>query len=67
LFETTFDLEDQGLVVPFVAIQEQLEGQQMSQVAEEMLHQNTMTATGVGADHDINKPPQAPNQPVPGQ
>ena len=67
LFETTFDLEDQGLVVPFIALAEQAEGQQQSQVLEEMLHQNTMTATGVGADHDLNKPPQAPNQPVPGQ
>ena len=62
LLEQTFDIEDYGLVIPFIALAEQAEGQKQAQVLEEMLHQQTMTATGVGSDHDLSPPPQAPIQ-----
>jgi hypothetical protein len=62
LLEETFDIEDYGLVTPFIALAEQAEGQQQAQVLEELMHNQTMTATGVGSDYDMNPSPQTPVQ-----
>jgi len=54
ILENTFDLEDYEVVLPFVGLTEQAEGQKMVQALEEQLHQSTMTATGQGNDFDMS-------------
>jgi len=53
ILEKVFNLEDYQVVMPFVALAEQGEGQKYAQVLEEQLHQSTMTATGQGEDYDM--------------
>src|SRR5258706_11011278 len=64
ILEKVFNLEDYQVVMPFVALAEQGEGQKYAQVLEEQLHQSTMTATGQGEDYDMTStggppPPQS--------
>ena len=56
IIEDTFDLDDYGVRVPFIALSEQMEGQRLQQAMEEQLHQETSTATGMGNDYDIGGP-----------
>src|SRR5258705_6340988 len=56
--ETIFNLEEFGIVTPFVALAEQAEGQKQAQALQEQVHMAAGTATGMGNDYDV--PPQAP-------
>jgi hypothetical protein len=56
ILEDVFDLKDYSVVTPYIALAEQMEGQRQAQAMEEQLHQETMTATGMGDDHDIGGP-----------
>lgn len=62
ILEQIFDLTDYEVVLPFVALAEQAEGQSQIQALQEQLHQQMGTATGQGEDYDIN--PQT-GQPAP--
>jgi hypothetical protein len=53
MFERNFNLEEYKLVFPYVALTEQMQGQQQAMVLEQIMHQNNMTATGIGHDHDM--------------
>lgn len=62
LFENFFNLEDYGIVVPYIALAEQADAQKQTQVLEEQLHMASQTATGMGGDFDV--PSQPPQQQV---
>lgn len=53
MFERNFNLEEFKLVYPYVALTEQMQGQQQAMVLEQMMHQQNMTATGIGHDYDM--------------
>jgi hypothetical protein len=63
LFESKFDMSDYNIVMPFVALAEQAEAQQMSNTLQEQTHMVAGTATGMNGDFDIPQQPQAP--PIP--
>lgn len=52
LFETSFDIEDREIVMPFVQLAEQAEGQRLAQAHQEQTLQATQTASGMGDDFD---------------
>lgn len=52
MFERNFNLEEFKLVFPYVALTEQMQAQQQAMVLEQIMHQNNMTATGIGHDYD---------------
>lgn len=52
LFEESFDLEDKEIVIPYVALSEQAEGQRLGQAMQEQVLQATQTASGIGEDFD---------------
>lgn len=52
LLEKSFDIEDQEIVIPFVALAEQAEGQRLAQAHQEQTMQATSTASGMGDDFD---------------
>lgn len=52
--EEILDLKDYELVVPFVTIAEQAEGQMKAQAAQEIMHEQINTATGMGHDYDTD-------------
>ena len=54
MFERNFNLEDYHLVTPYIALVEQADGQKQAQVLEEQIHAQTMTASGIGHDYDLN-------------
>lgn len=54
IYENIFGLEEYEVVVPFVALSEQAEGQKLSQSLQENVLQHTMTASGIGEDFDLN-------------
>lgn len=58
MLESIFDLSDYNIVQPYIALAEQADAQAQAQVLEEKLHQQTMTATGLGEDFDMDQPPQ---------
>lgn len=58
IVEDAFGLKDFGVVIPYVAITEQSEGQQIAQASQEQVAMNTMTATGMGDDYDLEAMPQ---------
>jgi hypothetical protein len=58
IFENIFNLEDYEVVVPFIALAEQAEGQMQAQALEEQMHQSTMTASGQNGDYDMQEAPQ---------
>jgi hypothetical protein len=66
MFERNFNLEEFKLVYPYIALTEQMQGQQHAMVLEQMMHQNNMTATGIGHDYDMNGPPGGQLQPQTG-
>jgi hypothetical protein len=69
MLENVFDLSDYHIVQPYIALAEQADAQSQAQVLEEKLHQQTMTATGLGEDYDMhpNPPQQQVGQARPGQ
>ena len=60
LLENTFDLTDYEVVLPFVAIAEQMEGQTQAQLLQQRMLQQMGTATGMGEDYDVNPQTGAP-------
>ena len=65
LFENIFDLKDYSIISPFIALAEQAEGQRQIQALQEQLHKETMTATGMGEDYDVDSQGQPTAQPGP--
>src|SRR6266436_6144141 len=70
LFESSFNIEDKEIVIPFIALAEQADGQRQAQALQEQVLQATQTASGMGQDYDLNEVAgamqQQPQQP-PGQ
>jgi hypothetical protein len=58
LFEKAFDMEQEEIVMPFVALAEQAQGQRMAQALQEQTMQQTQTASGMGEDYDLSPTPQ---------
>lgn len=80
IYEEIFNLKDYEVVLPFIALAEQAEGQRQVQALQEQLHQEIGTATGMGTDFDTDgtveaqmaqeqqgQPTQAPPAGVPNQ
>jgi len=65
ILENVFDLTDYEVVLPFVALAEQAEGQSQIQALTEQLHQQMTTATGMGEDYDVNPQTGQPASPPP--
>lgn len=53
LFEKAFNMEQEEIVLPFVALSEQADGQRLSQALQEQVLQATQTASGMGEDFDL--------------
>lgn len=53
MFEKSFNMEQEEIVLPFVAMSEQAEGQRMAQALQEQVLQSTQTASGMGDDYDL--------------
>jgi len=54
ILEHIFDLTDYEVVLPFIALAEQAEGQSQIQALTEQLHAQLGTATGMGEDFDVD-------------
>lgn len=54
ILEEVFDLKDYEVVIPYVALAEQADGQRQIQALQEQLHQEMGTATGLGDDFDVD-------------
>lgn len=66
MFENIFNMEDYSLIMPFIAITEQSEGQQMAHISQEQAAMNATTPSGLRPDdfnaHAMGAPPQGPGQ-----
>ena len=62
ILEKVFNLEDYQVVMPFVALAEQGEGQKFMNAIEEQVHASSQTATGQGYDFDNAGGGQPPPQ-----
>ncbi len=67
LFEKSFNMEQEEIVLPFVALAEQADGQRLAQALQEQTLQQTQTASGMGQDYDLSAVPQQqmPTEPAP--
>jgi len=54
IIEGIFNLEDYEVMLPFVGLSEQAQGQKYIQALQEQLHASAGTATGMGNDYDLN-------------
>lgn len=54
VLENVFDLKDYGVVTPYINLAEQADAQRYVQAMQEQLHQEMGTATGMGADYDVD-------------
>src|SRR5688572_4360696 len=52
LFESSFNIEDKEIVLPYVQLAEQAEGQRLAQAHQEQTLQASQTASGMGDDFD---------------
>jgi hypothetical protein len=57
LFERSFNIEQEEIVLPWVALVEQGEGQRMAQATQEQTLQAGQTASGMGEDFDLHPAP----------
>jgi hypothetical protein len=57
MFERSFNLEQDEIFLPWVAVVEQGEGQRMAQATQEHTLQATKTASGMGEDFDLQQNP----------
>jgi hypothetical protein len=65
ILENVFNLEDQEVVIPYIALAEQADAQKQAQALEEQMHNYTMAATGMNGDHDLSPAvPQGHPQPA---
>lgn len=53
MLEKAFNMEQEEIVLPYVALSEQAEGQRMAQALQEQVLQATQTASGMGDDYDL--------------
>lgn len=60
IVENIFNLEDYEVVVPYIGLSEQAEGQKLIQALQEQIHAAAGTATGMGTDYDL--PPEQQQQ-----
>lgn len=58
LFEKAFNMEQEEIVTPYVALSEQADAQRLSQALQEQTLQATQTASGMGEDFDLQQLPQ---------
>lgn len=61
IYEDIFNLKDYEVVLPYIALAEQADGQRQIQALQEQLQQEIGTATGIGEDFDVDgtvQPPQ---------
>lgn len=58
IVEDAFNLKDYNVVIPFVALSEQAEGQKIAHANEEDVMMNAQTASGMGDDYDLETIPQ---------
>lgn len=71
IYESIFDLTDYEVVLPYIALAEQAEGQAQAAQLQQQLHKQMMTATGMGQDFDVDSgapgavPPQQTGSPPP--
>lgn len=66
LFEKIFNVQNEEIFMPYVALSEQAEAQQISQALQEQVAQAQQTATGMGEDFDLN-PAQQQQMPMQAQ
>jgi len=64
IVEDIFDLKDYEVVVPYVALAEQADGQKQSNALEQQVMMDLNTASGIGGDYDL--PPSEGQQPPQG-
>lgn len=64
IVENVFNLSEYEVMLPFVGLSEQAEGQKLAQTLAEQVHMQGMTASGIGEDYDMSGGPQ--NVPIPG-
>jgi hypothetical protein len=57
ILENIFNLEQWGVVLPYVALAEQAEAQKFRNALEQQVGMASQTATGIGADHDMSVAP----------
>lgn len=62
LFEKAFNMEQEEIMLPFVALTEQADGQRMQQALQEQVLQATQTASGMGEDFDMQPSAQQVQQ-----
>jgi len=59
--EEILDIKEYEMVIPFVALSEQAEGQMQAQALQEQMHKQIGTATGMDNDYHMDQQPQAPS------
>ena len=57
IIEDIFNLKDQEVVIPYIALAEQADAQRQMQALEEQVAMETQTATGIGTDYDMELGP----------
>jgi hypothetical protein len=57
ILENIFNLEQYGVVIPFVALAEQAEAQKFANALEQQTALASQTASGIGSDHDMSAAP----------
>jgi hypothetical protein len=57
ILENVFNLEQYGVVLPYVALAEQAEAKKFMNALEQQVGAASQTATGIGADHDMSVAP----------
>lgn len=57
VLENIFNLEQYGVVIPYVALAEQAEAKKFMNSLEQQVGMASQTATGIGADHDMSAAP----------
>lgn len=55
MLERTFNIEQWNIVNPYIALVEQADAQKQAQAMEEQMHMQTMTASGIGGDYDLQQ------------
>jgi hypothetical protein len=57
VLENIFNLEQYGVVIPYVALAEQAEAQKFANALEQQTALASQTASGIGSDHDMSVAP----------
>ena len=65
MYENMFDMKQLQIITPYINLAEQADAQRMVQVLQEKLAKETMTATGMGEDYDMDGPMDQAQQQLP--